>query len=366
MKKIHYITFIDTYSGIYQSQVIDVVRFLNANFDVEVQLFAFVPLRMWKEQKHKIKKNYPKAKVFPILGSLSKWKRNKLYFNFISDKQNCVCRGPMAFALAGEFYKNKIYDGRAAVEAEIKEYNVTGNPGLDKIFIKAENTAIKKADYYIAVSQKLVGFWEDKLQKTINPDRYSLIPCTLTSLADQSFPEQETDNTIRIVYAGGTGKWQSFDTVVDLMENVLQKQTNTEVVFLSKPNAQIKKLQDKFPGKCFQKWVNHNQVFEELSRCDYGILIREDKVTNRVASPVKFAEYLNAGLKVLITEHIGDFSEFTTKNNCGLIIKNEIPLPLEKVDTKEKYRLHQLSKTYFSKESPEIKKQYQKLVENCL
>ncbi len=366
MKKIHYITFIDSYSGIYQSQVIDVVKFLNDNFDVDVQLFAFVPLRMWKEQKSKITHSYPKAKVFPILGSISKWKRNKLYFNFISNKQNCICRGPMAFALASEFYKNKIYDGRAAVEAEIKEYNVTGNSDLDKIFIDAENKAIQQADYFISVSKKLVEFWEEKLKREISDKHYSLIPCTLTSLANTSFSNQSSDKTVRIVYAGGTGKWQSFDTVIKLLEEVLSQQENTEVLFLSKLNAQIESLQKKFPNRCFQKWVNHNQVYQELSRCDYGILIRDDKVTNRVASPVKFAEYLNAGLKVLITENIGDFSEFTKEHDCGIIIKKSIPLPLKKIDIQEKTRLNQLSKTYFSKESSAIKNAYKKLIENCI
>ena len=49
--------------------------------------------------------------------------------------------------------------------------------------------------------------------------------------------------------------------------------------------------------------------------------MRHDSITNRVSSPVKFGEYLQAGLKILISNHIGDYSRLVQENKLGLVIK---------------------------------------------
>ena len=220
MKQIHYITYNDTYSGIYQSQVIDVVTHLNAQFDVSVSLIAFIPIKLWKTQKEIIKSKLPSARVFPILGALDKISRTSFFFNFISNKDTAICRGPLAFALANENYKKTIYDGRAAVAAEVTEYNVTGSSKLDELFIKSENVAINKADYFISVSKKLVEYWEEKLSISIPLEKYSIIPCTLTSQKIEPINHVVSDK-IRVVYSGGTGAWQSFEKVVNLLDELM-------------------------------------------------------------------------------------------------------------------------------------------------
>ena len=360
MKQIHYITYNDAYSGIYQSQVIDVVTFLNHRFDVSVTLIAFVPVRLWKVQQKVIKSKLPAAKVFPILGSLKELVRTSLFLKLIKNKQTAICRGPLAFSLANDSFNKVVYDGRAAVEAEVIEYNVTGSHELNKLFIAAENKAINKADYFIAVSTKLVEYWEDKLNNKILESSYSVIPCTLTS-ENNTEKEISVSETIKVVYSGGTGAWQSFEKVVDLLDELMSKQNNVEALFLTKENEFLNQLIRKYPRRCSRKWLNHDEVYNVLSSCDYGILLREDKITNRVASPVKFAEYLNAGLKVLISPNIGDFSEFTTMKKCGVIVHGALPL-LEKNNMEERVRLKALCVKYFRKNSSLIDEAYKKMI----
>jgi glycosyltransferase involved in cell wall biosynthesis len=360
MKQIHYITYNDTYSGIYQSQVIDVVEFLNKEFDVSVSLTAFVPLRMWLSQKQLIKSKLPTAKVFPILGSLKEVKRTSLFLKFIKNKHAAICRGPLAFQFAKDNYTKVIYDGRAAVEAEVIEYQVTGSKDLDQLLIKAEQLAIKKADYFISVSNRLITYWEEKLGHKIPLEKYSIIPCTLTSQKKET-EKGNTSKNVKVLYSGGTGGWQSFEKVVYLLDELMGKQENLKALFLTKENRFLTQLIEKYPDRCSRKWVNHDEVFNELSCCDYGILLREDKVTNRVASPVKFAEYLNAGLKVLISPNIGDFSEFVKAHNCGIIVKDKLPA-LEKLNEFEIEKSKALCEQYFIKSAPLIKENYRKLI----
>ncbi len=360
-KRIHYITYNDTYSGIYQSQVIDVVKHLNKNFEAKVCLVAFVPLRLWKEQRRIIKSKAPDSKVYPILGALNKTKRTSWLLSFVSGKQYAICRGPLAFIVAEHLYKSTFYDGRAAVEAEVKEYNVAGKTVYNQLFIDAENSAIRNADYFVSVSHKLVEYWEKKLGKKIPKERYSIIPCTLTS-ESQSSEVIPRSNNVKVVYAGGTGAWQSFEKVVGLLDELMEKQADVETLFLTKENPALTSLIEKYPSRCQRKWVKHNEVYKELASCDYGILLRDDKITNRVASPVKFAEYLNAGLKVLISPYIGDFSEFVKSNNCGLVVEGKLP-KLIKVAQSDKQALKELCRQEFFKDSLLIEKEYIKLFE---
>ena len=67
-------------------------------------------------------------------------------------------------------------------------------------------------------------------------------------------------------------------------------------------------------------WVPHSEVFEVLAACDHGLLLREPTVTNRVAAPTKFAEYLAAGRDVLISPGLGDYTAFVEHEECGQVV----------------------------------------------
>jgi len=355
----YYLTFIDTYSGIYQSQVIDVIKYLNNKTGKNIKLIAFIPPQGYSSNKSKIKKAYKNAIVSPIFAGISRWKYCKPLLYFFNKKKTIICRGPLAAKLAIGTFNNVIYDGRAAVKAEVEEYDVvSGNIKLGNDFIQAEKDAVLKANYRIAVSHKLINYWETEIGYKNN--KHVIIPCTLSSLSTVA-EVKSTSNTIKIVYAGGTGGWQSFEKVVSLFENALGEYSDIEVLFLTKENKHIDLIQTKYPDRCKRKWLAHSEVSAELASCDYGILIRENKITNQVASPVKFAEYLGAGLKVLISENLGDFTEFVTTNNCGIIINQTIP-KLVKLSLAEKEHSKQLCSTYFLKNAPIINDSFDKLI----
>ena len=93
-------------------------------------------------------------------------------------------------------------------------------------------------------------------------------------------------------------------------------------------------------------------------------MLREQSDTNKVASPVKFAEYLYAGLPVLITENLGDFSNYVIENDCGFIIKESHTdwSLLKKMDVRTKEKCFLLAKRDFMKESEKNTYSYQKLL----
>ncbi len=64
-----------------------------------------------------------------------------------------------------------------------------------------------------------------------------------------------------------------------------------------------------------------SQLF--LMASDMGVLLRERDPLNEVAAPTKFAEYVMTGLPVLISEYVGDYSNFVAENNLGLVLPNK-------------------------------------------
>ena len=91
------------------------------------------------------------------------------------------------------------------------------------------------------------------------------------------------------------------------------------------------------------------------------MIIREESITNQVSSPVKFAEYLYAGLKIIISSNIGDYSKFVLDNDCGFL-DSQCKMNLEKVTKNEKKFNSELALINFSKNSPIIENKYKKLL----
>jgi glycosyltransferase involved in cell wall biosynthesis len=67
--------------------------------------------------------------------------------------------------------------------------------------------------------------------------------------------------------------------------------------------------------------VPHEEVGQRIGLADAGFLLREQHPVNLVSSPTKFGEYLAAGVPVILTDGIGDYSEMAEEMKVGLTLK---------------------------------------------
>ncbi|HEY4798198.1 MAG TPA: hypothetical protein VII99_03885, partial [Bacteroidia bacterium] len=135
------------------------------------------------------------------------------------------------------------------------------------------------------------------------------------------------------------------------LETQLKSNDNVKVLLLAKEIPAKLKVTGEFTNRVVCKWVKEQEVPDLLSVCDYGVLLRGRSMTNKVASPVKFAEYLSSGLKILISEQIGDCSQFVIENEAGTVVDDFKNVPvLSKLKYSEKKRLHNLAQSFFTKE----------------
>jgi len=370
---IFYLTYNDAPSGVYKSQVIDVVKLYREN-NFNVQLIALISIRGFLKNRQQIKKYLPDAIVLPFFPKVKNWKINKWLLKLIIKEKNSkiIARGIVATNLCLEVkekFSEIIYDGRGAIAAEWEEYGVHDSLIVGKDTIEAlEKKAINESDFRIAVSKKLIEYWEDRYDYTAGNE--VIIPCSLGKshhsnkniVKDFSILPGLKEEDILLIYSGSIAGWQSFEILSSVLDKFLISNDKVKILFLAKEHIEIDKIIDKYPGRIYRKWVDYSEVDDYLILGDYGLLIRESNVTNRVASPVKFAEYLMAGLNVIITPELGDYSEFVGENQCGFIIYPEINALLNKVLQNQKERNQALAEKFFSKSSMSIINLYKGLL----
>ncbi len=363
-----YLTYAEPPSGVYYSQVTDVVKFLRSNCNAPLRLVAFISLHDFKGKKKLIKQQLPDAIVLPMLPKAPYWKFNNIILWILcllyrpkSIVSRNVIATNMALNVRGISSVTKVcFDGRGAMEAEWHEYTVTVPESWKKNIYRLENTAIHNSNFRIAVTQKLVDHWQNHYHYT--DTRHVVIPCTLNSSFKAEIPTTENINKIRasiglqaedivLAYSGSTSGWQSFSILHTFLSSFLKESGNHKVIFLAQEEENIKKLQQEFPKQVQRHWVKHQEVTTLLSLCDTGILIREQSVTNQVASPTKFAEYLSAGLPVIISENLGDYSEFVRENNCGTVVIGDVYPRINKTKIETRERMISLVKKNWTKEA---------------
>lgn len=366
-----YLTYNDPPSGIYQSQVIDVVNYMNHLDSRRVKLVALISLRQFFAAKNKIKKRCRSAYVFPMFPKAAYWQLNIYLLGLVvlfHRDRTIIARGPFATNLALRLKKlglcrKVIFDARGAYEAELNEYNVVSDERLKRQIAALEREALDKSDYRLAVSTALVSYWQERYN--YRQQRHVVIPCTLSNDFGAAFPGAEdlaqrrssmgyNASQVIFVYSGSSAGWQSFSLVDEMMCRYLSDD-RARLIVLSDHFDPSFEVMRRYPEKITVQFVEPSRVKDYLLIADYGILYREQSVTNRVASPVKFAEYLNAGLKVVISDNLGDYSDFCTFEDLRFNPSISDPVPYH-----EKLRIHRLSLACYTKER--YKAQYMELL----
>ncbi len=373
-----YLVFDHYYSGIIQSQVIDVVESLENETNEKFTIIAFVNLRRFIDARAKYKAHAQRVVVLPNFG-FSRWHWSIIFLvpvALLKKPRITIGRSVFANQLAlilrkYRLTKEVVLDARGAEFAEWSEYFFKENEGpIANLELKRlEKESVEQSDRLLAVSKKLINYWCDSLDATFDRNRAMVIPSSLSI----HFAKDQIDNAVRLklrntlsvsmnevllVFSGSDSDWHAFFDVLSFCTRLALKQDNIRFLFLTNAKVDFEK-HPSLSGKLILKWLSQKQVFEYLQAADYGLLLRNNSITNHVSSPVKFAEYLASGLKVIVSDNIGDFSEFVEEHNTGIIVRdwNE-NLNLEVVSEVERQRISSIGKSMFSKSqvSKDLKK----------
>ena len=362
---IFFVTYNDQPSGVYWSQVTDVVDHMNTLGGDRVRLVALVSMRGYMTWRKRIRTRVPDAIVLPMVPRQHNWSANWFWLWLLCRRfrpTGMIGRGIFATALALRMrdkglVRQVCFDGRAAYGAEWEEYRVVDSDRLVAESAELERDVVARADLRMAVSNALVDHWRSRFG--YRATRHVVIPCTLGRsveiLSERHGSAMRTQlgwaatDTV-LVYSGSAVGWQSLELVERVVGDWLRGAPDRRMLFLSTTHPVIERMMATFPGKVSRQWVEHHQVRGILQDCDIGTVLREDRITNRVASPTKFAEYLSAGLPVAISEHVGDFSAMVRADGLGQVLAMNEPLTLGKPAPREVERLMAYAREHFVKE----------------
>jgi hypothetical protein len=133
---------------------------------------------------------------------------------------------------------------------------------------------------------------------------------------------------VTFAYVGSVGVWQNFDLMLALyaaVASALQQRGRRSTLRVVVPASQ---------RQLAQRIVQRREFLDqpELSSCqpsevstalvgvDFGFLLRDDSVVNRVASPLKLRDYLGAGVRVIASGEIGVLHDIPELESNGLVL----------------------------------------------
>jgi glycosyltransferase involved in cell wall biosynthesis len=195
---------------------------------------------------------------------------------------------------------------------------------------KAQRLAFESADALNAVSHRLV----DHLRATgvlKRPLPHSVVGCCADTQRFYFDParraQQRKDlgfgDRFVVCYCGSMAAYQRPDVVAEAFAGLLRGMPDAHLFVVSHEG---RVLVDHLAARRVDtrnvtaRAAKHDQVAPFLMAADVGLLLREDSLTNRVASPVKFAEYVRCGLPVILTPYIGDCSDIAVEERLGATV----------------------------------------------
>lgn len=240
----------------------------------------------------------------------------------------------------------KIYIDVHGCHEELIEYNSGLKSKIGKVLTGALNYGWNKLfeinSNILVVSEYMKQYLEENFR--INNNKFIVIPCgtdnklnSVNNMLDTRKKWREklgfAESDIVLVYSGGISKWQMIDTTLEVFNSLLCTNPNIKVCIFSSQKEPFSMFLEENCQKSNFRSLKNYEVTEALTCCDIGFILREDTLTNKVAFPTKFAEYLEGGLGIILS---GVYSQekIVEENKLGIIIDDINTINIDILSTK--------------------------------
>ena len=177
-----------------------------------------------------------------------------------------------------------------------------------------ERQIFKRLTNAVCVTSSMKSYYQNKY-KWFNGFFlvYSIIPDNLPFVDDEIIMEIKEKNTekIEVIYSGGTQDWQNVDLMIQLIKN-----NQTPKIHYTILTGDITTFENKIKDNNIDLKLitiasrNPADLWKDYIAADYALILRDDHIVNRVASPTKLMEYLYYGLvPIVLSEEIGDYKK---------------------------------------------------------
>ncbi len=201
-----------------------------------------------------------------------------------------------------EKYSHKIIVDAHGCVVEEMEFGECDKDKINKAK-QYEETLFPKLKALVCVSQKMIEFYKQKY----NMENVQLIKLPIFTLHKQ---KQYTPKNRKIVYSGGTNKWQNVDEMIEVIKKLPE---DFEIKVISPDTNYFNERLGNLKNVNIMA-VEPEKVQQEYEDCEYGFILRDNIIVNHVACPTKLIEYIAANLLPVVScPAIGDFEDMGYK-----------------------------------------------------
>lgn len=236
-----------------------------------------------------------------------------------------------------DIHSMMLFDVQACNE-EKKEYGESFIKGaiqctLQNIILRY---IVNHIDGCFVVSDELEDYCRRFLRKNWNTKFYK-VRCGINELFDESEMENNrkiirnqlnlTNDHIVFVYSGFRTAWQKVDEIIKQFQVYDSLYPEAFFCFFCNSDSEFEHLlKSCFPrGNYLVKFLSLDEYFKYLFACDIGFLIRDYNMTNKVAFPNKFSDYLSSGLIIAINGALFEPIRILNKYKQEYINTDECP-----------------------------------------
>jgi glycosyltransferase involved in cell wall biosynthesis len=225
------------------------------------------------------------------------------------------------------FRKRLIFDPRGLfIEEKVSSRSWQRNRLRFRIYKYLEDNVLKQADAVIAFSR----LHQEYLQRTYGMaigKKVVLIPNCVDLNRFKRKDEEDYSTRKRIlVYIGGASYWHMVDEMISFFKHLKQR---VPAFFMYLTYERQHYIAAKFAESGLQPEdycvasVAPERIPQYLTNADVGIALIAPSLAKRVCAPIKFIEYLAAGLPVMINRGIGETERIVKKYRVGIVYEEK-------------------------------------------
>ena len=195
--------------------------------------------------------------------------------------------------------------------------------------VAAEQNACLNSDVVLCVSHGMAAHLAEKYK--LPRERFVVIPCCVdvdrfSKNADEHNPIKQSLNLkdkFVVTYLGSLAWYQLPEESLRIFQIISRVLPNAHFMALTtQPAIMEKAIRSAGIGESCTTVlsVSPQDVPKYLAASDLGLLLRHESIVNAVASPVKFGEYMAAGVPLIMTHGIGDYSQAVMQQGLGAVI----------------------------------------------
>lgn len=190
---------------------------------------------------------------------------------------------------------------------------------------KTERSYLPFFNGYLSVSNALKKYIQTEYAVGNQP--FFIIPC---AISETEIDEEKAkgyrkyyrekykirDNELLFIYSGGTSPWQCISESVEIYNHIKSNLSHpSRLLLMSNNRVYLEQFADE---DIIIDSYSGSEIRKVLCAGDYAFLIRQNFVTNHVAYPNKFLEYIFSGLRVIATDYVYDVAKQIKQYNLGV------------------------------------------------